>query len=79
MAPMKRPMRHGKDLAPTLSLQQLADRWAVPRREVRRLLQRGDLPFEQVCGRLRVPLDRVQLYEETRMSLRGSPRPQHVE
>ena len=79
MAPMKRPMRHGKDPAPTLSLQQLADRWAVPRRAVRRLLQRGALPFEQVCGRLRVPLDCVRHYEETSQQGDGSPRSPRLE
>lgn len=74
MAPMKRPTHHGKDPTPSLSLQQLASRWAVPRREVRRLLQHGDLPFEQIRGRLRVPLDSVRLYEKTRELAGGSLR-----
>jgi excisionase family DNA binding protein len=72
MAPMKRPTDHGIKPAPSLSLQQIAARWAVPRREVRRLLQRGHLPFEQVRGRLRVPLDSVRLYEKTREQGSGS-------
>jgi excisionase family DNA binding protein len=66
MAPMKRPTHHGIEPVASLSLQQIAARWSVPRREVRRLLQRGHLPFEQVRGRLRVPLDSVQHYEKTR-------------
>lgn len=73
MAPMKRPTHHGKESSSTLSLQQVAARWAVPRREVRRLLQHGDLPFEQVRGRLRVPLEAVRHYEETREQGGGSP------
>lgn len=79
MAPMKRPTRHGKDPAPTLSLQQIAVRWAVPRREVRRLLQHGELPFEQICGRLRVPLDSLRQFEKTRQQSGGSLRPLPVD
>jgi len=79
MAPMKRPAQHDKDPAPTLSLQQIAARWAVPRREVRRLLQHGDLPFEQICGRLRVPLAAVRRYEKTTEAAGGSPHSPLVE
>lgn len=72
MAPMKRPARHPRDPSPSLSLQQIARRWHMPRREVRHLLQRGELPFEQVCGRLRVPLESVRHYEETKQDELGS-------
>jgi len=45
----------------------------VRRRDVRRLLQRGELPFEQIRGRLRVPLDSVRHYEQTHGVDAGSP------
>jgi excisionase family DNA binding protein len=46
-----------------LPLDQVARRWHVARRNVRRLLQQGRLPFEQVNGKLRVPLEAVRRYE----------------
>jgi len=72
MAPMKRPAHGESGPTPTLSLGQIAVRWEVPRRVVRRLLQHGELPFEQVCGRLRVPLDSVRHFEKTRDERSGS-------
>lgn len=47
----------------SLPLDQVARRWHVARRNVRRLLQQGRLPFEQVNGKLRVPLEAVRRYE----------------
>jgi hypothetical protein len=70
---MKRPARHGEPPS-SVSLDALARRWSVRRRDVRRLLQRGELPFEQVRGRLRVPLDSVRLYEQTHRFDAGSSR-----
>jgi excisionase family DNA binding protein len=69
---MKRPAPHDDEPSPSLSLAQLARRWHVPRREVRRLLQQGTLPFEEIRGRLRVPLDSVHQYEETSQPAGGS-------
>lgn len=71
MAPMKRSAPHERPNS-SLSLQQLARRWSLPRRKVRRLLQRGDLAFEQVRGKLRVPLEDVRQYEKTKVAATGS-------
>ena len=61
MAPMKPPTsassRH------SLPLGKIAQRWHVKRRDVRRLLQKSELPFEQVNGQLRVPIEAVRNYE----------------
>jgi excisionase family DNA binding protein len=73
MAPMKRPAGQDADVASSLSLQQVARRWSVPRRVVRRLLQQGELPFEQVRGQLRVTLRDVRHYERTKARGIGSP------
>ncbi len=72
MAPMKRPARHA-ERSQNMSLDELARRWSLRRRNVRRLLQRGELPFEQIRGRLRVPLDSVRHYEQTHGFGGGSP------
>lgn len=61
MPPMKPPA--SKEPRRSLPLGMVARRWGVPRRNVRRLLQRGRLPFEQVNGQLRVPLIAVRKYE----------------
>jgi excisionase family DNA binding protein len=63
MPPMRPPARRTTERS--LPLQAVAQRWQVPRRVVRRLLQQGQLPFEQVAGQLRVPLGAVQEYERS--------------
>jgi len=72
MAPMKRPARQS-EASSSVTLDALARRWSVRRRDVRHLLQRGELPFEQVRGRLRVPLKSVRHYEQTHRVDAGSP------
>ncbi len=62
MAPMKSPI-HQESLEDSITLTHLAQRWEVSRREVRRLLQIGELPFVQVSGQIRVPLAAVRAKE----------------
>jgi excisionase family DNA binding protein len=61
MSPMKRPAQHPQPIS--LPLDSVARRWGLARREIRQLLQTGQLPFEQVRGQLRVPLTAIQKYE----------------
>lgn len=63
MAPMKRPAV--KDPDDTLSVTALAHRWHCKRREVRRLLGAGVMPFVQIRGRIRVPRDAVRQAEQS--------------
>jgi len=67
MAPMKSPTNHEApaDLEDSITLTHLARRWKVSRREVRRLLQIGELPFVQVAGQIRVPVDAVRAKESS--------------
>jgi len=60
---MKRPAQHDEKSEPSLSLLQVARRWGASRRHIRRLLQQGKLPFEQIRGRLCIPLQSVRKYE----------------
>lgn len=68
MAPMKCPSRHEPvDMfQESYSLTHLAHRWNMHRREVRHLLQTGQLPFVQVEKQLRVPRAAVVEYERER-------------
>ena len=60
MPPMKKPLRGS---ARRHTLTHLAQRWHISRREVRRLLQSGMLPFEQICGKLCVADAEARRYE----------------
>ncbi|MCA9229386.1 MAG: helix-turn-helix domain-containing protein [Planctomycetales bacterium] len=66
MAPMKSPSHQEmpEELEVSVTLTHLAHRWNISRREVRRLLQIGKLPFVQVADQIRVPLDAVRAIEE---------------
>jgi len=66
MAPMKCPPQREpeNDLETSYSLTHLAHRWGVSRRDIRHLLQSGDLPFVQIEGQLRVPAAAVQKVEQ---------------
>ncbi len=56
MAPMKKTTRHRENpFAGTLSLDEAAHQLGMPTRELRRILGRGEAPFLQVRGRIRVP------------------------
>ena len=67
MVPMKpEPKHRDPHLADTLSLEQLARRWHISRKEVRRLLGRGELGFVQIRGSIRVPQTEVHRYEQGR-------------
>ena len=65
MAPMKCPAHRdlADDLDDSFTLTHLAHRWHVSRRDVRRLLQTGKLPFVQVSGQIRVPVSAVRSFE----------------
>ena len=65
MAPMKSPARRddaGADRE-SWSLTHLSRHWKVSRRKVRRLLQLGILPFEEVAGQVRVPRIAIEQLE----------------
>jgi len=66
MAPMKCPSRRQSTdvLQDSYTLTHLARRWHMHRREVRRLLQTGQLPFVQIRNQLRVPRAAVADYEQ---------------
>jgi excisionase family DNA binding protein len=66
MAPMKCPARNepADVFQDSFTLTHLARRWHVHRREVRQLLQTGQLPFVQVSGQLRVPRAAVAEFEQ---------------
>lgn len=68
MAPMKSPPHHdvADEQEESITLTHLAQRWHVSRREVRRLLQSGKLPFEEVAGQIRVPLAAVLVFESAK-------------
>ncbi len=66
MSPMKpKRSKRNPDLADTLSLNQLARRWNVSQKEVRRRLGQQSLGFVQVRGRFRVPLTEIRKYERS--------------
>jgi len=67
MAPMKpEPRPRDPDLLDSVSLEQLARRWGISRKELRRRLGRQELPFVQVRGKFRVRLADVERYERKR-------------
>ena len=66
MAPMKSPSRQDSSFAGTLSTNQVARRWNLSPKEVRRLLGRQVVAFVQIRGRLRIPLEEVERYEKSR-------------
>ncbi len=68
MAPMKSPAERGPadEFDASYSLTHLAHRWGVSRRDIRVLLQSGELPFVQVEGQLRVPIAAVHANETGR-------------
>jgi len=69
MAPMKSPTHQEaqESLEESITLTHLAQRWDVSRREVRRLLQIGELPFVQVEGQIRVPVAAVRARESEKL------------
>ena len=68
MAPMKSPARSepADVFQDSFTLTHLAKHWHMHRREVRHLLQTGQLPFVQVRGQFRVPRAAVAEFERTR-------------
>ncbi|MCH8924218.1 MAG: hypothetical protein IIA67_13845 [Planctomycetes bacterium] len=69
MAPMKR-QASAVDAATsgTLSLAQVARRWQISQRELRRMLGDQQLGFVQVRGRFRVPVTEVKRLERARQT-----------
>jgi excisionase family DNA binding protein len=58
---MKKPPRESfQQLSGALSLATVARRVGVPRREIRRMIQHGKLPFVQVLGQIRVPRSAIE-------------------
>ncbi len=57
---MKRTIARLPEYEQTISLQRLARKWQIPRRQVRRLIQKGKLPFIEVAGQIRVPIDKAR-------------------
>jgi excisionase family DNA binding protein len=55
-------------LRPFLTVEQLADRWQVSERTVRRMIERGELRALRVGPQLRVPLEVLDRYEMRRMT-----------
>jgi excisionase family DNA binding protein len=72
MPPMKRPAAArshplGADLQmgpETVTIAAAARRWRVTRYRVRQLLSRGELPFIQICGEIRIPRDAIDQWEQ---------------
>ncbi len=66
MSPMRRPANFATSPVDegSCSLTHLAHRWNKSRREIRQMLQHGELPFEQVNGQIRVPCQAVQEFEK---------------
>ena len=65
MAPMKcEATGHREEVAGTMSLAQLAQRWHTSRKNIRRLLSHGVLNFVQIRGHFRVPENEVRRYEK---------------
>lgn len=71
MAPMKRPAQEeSRDLFEVShSLTHVAHRWHCNRRDVRALLQQGELDFVDVEGQLRVPDDVLCRFEREHLIL----------
>ena len=64
MSPMKPKSRQPRShLAGTLSIAQVARRWGISAKEVRRLLSRRELQFEEIMGRIRIPQSEVDRLE----------------
>ncbi len=64
MSPMKRDAaQRDQTYSGTISVGRLARRWKMTRSEIRHLLGRGVLGFEQVRGKFRVCCDDVERYE----------------
>ena len=64
MSPMKpKPRELRSHLASTLSIAQVARRWDISAKEVRRLLGRQELQFEEIMGRIRIPQSEVARLE----------------
>ncbi len=64
MSPMK-PKSHEprSHLAGTFSIAQLARRWGISAKEVRRLLGNRDMQFQEIMGRIRIPQSEVDRME----------------
>jgi len=65
MAPMRCPAQRepANDYLDSYSLTHLAHRWGVSRRDIRQMLQCGELPFVQIEGQLRVTAAAVRMIE----------------
>ena len=66
MSPMKRPADDlDPDVARSISIRQLAARWGVTERRLRRWLFRGHVEFMRIDGQFRVPFEVVHQIERT--------------
>ena len=76
MAPMKRQASTVDGATSgTLSVAQVARRWRISQRELRRMLGDQRLGFVQIRGRFRVPVTEVKRLERARSTHSGPARP----
>ncbi len=76
MAPMKRQAGTvDRATSGTLSLAQVARRWNISQRELRRMLGDQQLDFVQIRGRFRVPVTEVKRIERARSTHSDPARP----
>ena len=76
MAPMKRQAGTvDRAASGTLSLAQVARRWQISQRELRRMLGDQQLGFVQIRGRFRVPVTEVKRIERMRSTRSDPARP----
>ena len=61
--PMKSPQPFVSPYRNTVSMGKVAQMLSIPRREVRRLVQQGKLPFAEIQGRIRIPASDVKSFK----------------
>jgi excisionase family DNA binding protein len=61
-----KPRQPRSHLTGTLSIAQVARRWGISEKQVRRLLRNRELQFEEIMGRIRVPQSEVDRLEASR-------------
>jgi excisionase family DNA binding protein len=70
MSAMKRDAAPDPHMSGTLSLADLARRWRMPRKQIRRMLARQELNFIMIRDKIRVPEAEIERYEDDRKQSR---------